>query len=104
MTKFMYDIPEHDTLWGHTDILNNDLENLEYGKGFSSDLVHASPIDEESGSSLLNFPEEEQDNLYLETEDEQIEEDSEEIENDDNTFEDRNSYRDADQDDMYYFI
>lgn len=104
MTKFTYSIPEDDTLWGHTDILDTDLEKLEFSKNFEDEEVYNSILDEQPVyHSLMNFPEEEEDGLSAVNE-EDYNEDNEVNNSEENSVEDRNSYQDADKDGIYYFI
>jgi hypothetical protein len=96
MTKYLHDFPKHDVLWSHEEVLDNELEKLEHDKNFEDDdEVYNSILDEEPAyHSLMNFPEDEEDALYADS-----------YENPDNDiFEDRESYKNADQDDIYYFI
>ncbi len=96
MTKYLHDYPEHDTLWRHDDILDNDLEKLEHEKNFEEAEVYNSILDDEPAyHSLMNFPEDEEETLYANT--------YESFEDED-VFEDRDSYKDADRDNAYYFI
>jgi len=91
---------DNDQLWGYTDILESDLEQREFDKNFSSDFA---TFIEDGLGSLLNFPEEEQENLYTNESDEDQDEDLE-VESEDDTHTDRDSYRDHDRDNVYYFI
>jgi len=96
MTKYLYDAPEHESLWSHDGILDNDLERLEHDKNFQDSDVYNSILDEEPAyHSLMNFPEEEEDTMYADAYDTTEEED---------VFEDRDAYKNADMDDVYYFI
>ena len=89
MTKYLYDKPESGSLW-QSDILDIDLEKQEFDKNFANSDVYNSIIDEEPVyHSLMNFPEDEEDALYVADESEA---------------DDRNSYKDADKDNIYYFI
>jgi hypothetical protein len=93
MTKYLHDQPEHGKLWRHDEVLDNDLERMEHDKNFEQSDVYNSILDDEPAyHSLMNFPEEEEDRLYANAYEE------------DNVFEDRDSYKNADQDDIYYFI
>lgn len=90
MTKYLHDKPERDSLWRQDEILDADLEKQEYDKNFRDSDVYNSILDENPVyHSLMNFPEEDEDALYA---------------TDDNIFDDRDAYKDADQDDIYYFI
>ena len=95
MTKYVNDLPEHDNLWRHEEVLDNDLERLEHDKNFESNDVYNSILDDEPAfHSLMNFPEEDDERMHAESD-----EDSQ-----DNVFDDRDAYKNADNDDMYYFI
>ncbi|HLA54484.1 MAG TPA: hypothetical protein VK623_00140 [Flavobacterium sp.] len=97
------DFSGQSNLWGHTDILDADLEKLEFDKNFDSTEENYNSIldDEPAYHSLMNFPEEEQDELYAyEVENE---EDYDTVPEDD-TFDHRDSYRDTDRDDAFYLI
>ena len=91
MTKYLYDHPERASLWSHEDVLDTDIERTEYDKNFNEPEVYNSILDDEPAyHSLMNFPEDAEDALY--TNDEE------------NIFDDRDAYKEADQDDIYYFI
>lgn len=95
MTKYLHDAPKHDTLWSHEEILDNDLERLEHDKNFEESDVYNSILDDEPAyHSLMNFPEDDEERLYA----------SNYGDSDDNIFDDRDSYKNADTDDIYYFI
>lgn len=97
-----YDFSGYDNLWGHTDILDTDLEQQEFDSNFNADSnVYNSILDDEP-SRLLNFPEEEQDALYPYDEDEENIDTNADDDND--AFNDRDTYRDRDVDDAYYLI
>jgi len=96
MTKYLHDLPEHASLWSHQDdILDNDLERLAYEKEVRSDVYNSILDEEPTYHSLMNFPEEEDDQLYQYALDE--------YDNDD-AFGDRDNYKNADRDEVYYFI
>jgi hypothetical protein len=96
MTKYLHDQPEHVSLWSHQhDILDNDLERLAYEKEAGSDVYNSILDEEPTYHSLMNFPEEEEENLYQYALDEY---------DDDDVFGDRDNYKNADRDEMYYFI
>ena len=95
MSKHLYDNPEHETLWSHDGILDNDLERMEHDKNFEESDVYNSILDEEPAyHSLMNFPEEEDDRLYANAYEA----------SEDDVFDDRDAYKDANVDDVYYFI
>lgn len=90
MTKYLHDLPERDSLWRQDDILDADLEKAEFDQNFAAPDVYNSILDEEPVyHSLMNFPEDDEDALYASQE---------------NVFDDRDAYKDANQDDIYYFI
>lgn len=103
MGKFQnYDTSRQEHLWGRTDILDTDLEKLEFDKNFDVTEVYNSILDEEpTYHSIMNFPEEEQEQLYAF--DEEMDQESGSYEDND-AFQDRNSYREIDRDDTYYLI
>lgn len=101
MSKYIFDIPGQQSYWGESDIVDSDLEKLEFDKVFSEPVVYNSILDEDPAyRSLMNFPEEDQDALYAE-EDEDDEEPTDSHAEEDP---DRESYKTVDQENMYYFI
>ncbi|CAM3418795.1 hypothetical protein FLLO111716_09130 [Flavobacterium longum] len=91
MTRFTHEHPGHELPWPHESILDNDLERLEHDRNFAESDVYNSILDDEpTYHSLMNFPEEDQDGLYAHQEDD--------------VFDDRDSYKEANRDDVYYFI
>jgi hypothetical protein len=103
MRRYNDDFSEQSHLWGHTDILDTDLEKLEFDKNFDSTEENYNSIldDEPAYHSLMNFPEEEQDELYAYDEENDADY---ETESENDTFDHRDSYRDADRDDAFYLI
>jgi len=99
MERYKNTLHEHDSLWGYTDILESDLEQIEFDKNFSGD---SDTSIEDGFESLLNFPEEEQDDLYTNEPDD--EDEDMEVESEDDIISNRDSYRDYDRDNVYYFI
>ena len=96
MTKYLHDVTEPRSLWRHQeDILDHDLERLEYGNSAGSDVYNSILDDEPTYHSLMNFPEEEDERLYACAPDDYDEQD---------VFGDREDYKKADQDEVYYFI
>ena len=93
MTKYQHDTPENETLWSHDGILDNDLERLEHDKNFEESDVYNSILDEEPAyHSQMNFPEDDDERMFANAYE------------DDDIFDDRDSYKNADTDDVYYFI
>jgi hypothetical protein len=107
MGELKYDFSRPELLWGHTDILETDLEKIEYDKNFAGEEgTYYSILDDEPVyHSLMNFPEEEEDALYAEAADDDDDDNNtgSDIEEDD-TFDNRNSYRNTDLDNVYYLI
>ena len=98
MANYINDFAIDDSLWGHTDILGLDLEKMEFNSNFDSyEAEYHSIIDEKQPyQSFLSF--------FGKTEDVIYNTDEEEDNESDNNLEDRESYRDTDRDDFYYFI
>lgn len=95
MTKYLYDQPENEPLWSNDGILDNDLERMEHDKNFEATDVYNSILDEEPAfHSLMNFPEDEEDKMYASAYDS----------SEDEIFDDRDAYKNADTDNVYYFI
>lgn len=91
MTRFTHEHPGHELPWPQESILDNDFERLEHDHNFAESDVYNSILDDEPMyHSLMNFPENDQDSLYAHQEDD--------------VFDGGDSYKEANQDDVYYFI
>jgi len=107
MGELKYDFTRPKVLWGHTDLLDTDLEKIEFDKNFGGeeDVYYSILDDEPVYHSLMNFPEDEEDALYAEeSEDDDDETNVGDNAEDEEAFKDRESYRDTDQDNVYYLI
>jgi hypothetical protein len=86
--------------WSHADILDQDLEKEEFDNSVASDNApYTSIIDDEPAYRLFSRFREDENIIYSNDTDEDS---SDEIA--DNTFDDRESYRNLDTDDVYYLI
>ena len=98
MTNYINDFSIEENLWGHKDMLELDLEHMEFNSNFDShEAEYHSIIDEKQPyQSFLSF--------FGKTEDVVYNTDEEEDSQGDNNLEDHDSYLDTDRDDFYYFI
>ena len=105
MGELKYDFSKLEILWGHSYLMGTDLEKIEYDKNFAElDGVYISIFDDEPVyQSIINYREEPLRIQSLSKEDDEENADVDLNENDD-TANDRDSYRDTDQDNVYYLI
>ena len=98
-----YHFSSDDSLWGYTDILETDIEQMEFNKNFDvEDIAYASILDDDASfPSLLNFPEDEEDDLYNDNDDDTSSRGQSENDGD---FDTRDHYKDAFKEGTSYFI
>ncbi len=106
MGELKIDFSKRFILWGHTDIMEKDLEMIEFNKNYGGENeAYSSILDEETVyPSIMNFTEDEGNALYAEEVDEDDEDASVNQPEEDSAFENRDSYRDTDHDNVYYLI
>lgn len=110
MGELKFDFSRPEVLFGHTDLLDTDLEKLEFDLNFARVEEYSSIFEPEPVyHSLMNFPEEEEDALYAEEATEYVEDEGEAsaddtVDDEDDVFRNRDWYRDTDQDNVYYLI
>ncbi len=110
MGELKYDFTRPEVLFGHTDLLDTDLEKHEFDLNFAKVEEYSSIFEPEPVyHSLMNFPEEEEEALYAQEATDNVDDEDEasvegEADDEDDFFRNRDSYRDTDQDNVYYLI